>query len=125
MSGVDLFSLSSQYSSWLTARQQAVSQNIANANTPGYTGIDVVPFADTLNRMPLELARTNVGHLADNSTGTVDTKNVPGSPWDVTLSGNSVNLEQELMKANDVNRSYTLTTSIAKSFQHMYLMTAK
>ena len=46
-------------------------------------------------------------------------------PWDVTHSGNSVSVEQEMMKAGDVNRAYALDTSIVKAFHRMYLASAK
>ena len=125
MSDVNLFSLSSQYSRWLTARQQAVSQNIANVNTPGYSNIDVRPFAETLDRLPLDMARTNTAHFAIGPSASLEVRNANGSKWDQTLSGNSVNLEQELMKSGEVNRAYALTTGVAKAFQHMYMTTVK
>ena len=125
MSDVNLFSLSSQYSRWLTARQQAVSQNIANVNSPGYSNIDVRPFAETLDRMPLDMARTNTAHFAIGPSSSLEVRSANGSKWDQSLSGNSVNLEQELMKSGEVNRAYALTTGIAKAFQHMYLTTVK
>ena len=46
-------------------------------------------------------------------------------PWDVTHTGNSVSLEQELIKAGDVNRAYRLNTSVAKAFHRMILASAK
>ena len=125
MSDVNLFSLSSQYSRGLTARQQAVSQNIANVNTPGYSNIDVRPFAETLDRMPLDLARTNAAHFAIGPSASMEVRSASGSKWDETISGNSVNLEQELMKSGEVNRAYALTTGVAKALQHLYMTTVK
>jgi len=46
-------------------------------------------------------------------------------PWEVTHTGNSVSLEQELIKAGDVNRAYRLNTSVAKAFHRMILASAK
>jgi flagellar basal-body rod protein FlgB len=45
--------------------------------------------------------------------------------WDVTHTGNSVSLEQELIKAGDVNRAFRLNTSVAKAFHRMILASAK
>ena len=45
--------------------------------------------------------------------------------WDVVHSGNSVSLEQEMMKAGDVNRDYSLNTAIVKSFHRMFMTSAK
>ena len=44
MGPVQLFELASQQAHWLSARQVAVAENIANANTPGYKAADVPPF---------------------------------------------------------------------------------
>ena len=125
MGDVNLFSLSSQYSRWLTVRQTAVSQNIANANTPNYSNVDVRPFSETLDKLPLDLARTSPGHMSIGASAAQQVRTANGAKWDETLSGNSVNLEQELMKAGDVNRAFALTTSLAKAFQHMYMTTVK
>ena len=46
-------------------------------------------------------------------------------PWDVTHSGNTISLEQELIKAGEVNRAYRLNTSVAKAFHRMILASAK
>ena len=48
-----------------------------------------------------------------------------GDSWLVTHSGNSVSVEQELMKAGEVARNHALNTSIAKSFHRMYLASLK
>jgi flagellar basal-body rod protein FlgB len=122
---INLFSLSSQYGRWLSVRQEAVSQNIANANTPGYSNIDVRPFSETLDRLPLDLVRTNPDHLSIGPSASMQVRTANASKWDETISGNSVNLEQELMKAGEVNRAFALTTSLAKTFQHMYMTTVK
>ena len=47
------------------------------------------------------------------------------NPWEVTDSGNSVALEQELIKAGDVNRAYALNTGIVRSFHAMLMSAAK
>ena len=106
-----------------------VAENIANANTPGYTAKDITPFSEVLDRTQLAMRETSPLHLASNgvlvgeagSTGsTVDEK-----PWDVTHSGNSVSLEQEMLKAGEISQSYSMDTSVMKAFQRMLLMTVK
>jgi len=44
-----LLDLASQQERWLTVRQAVVAQNIANANTPGYTAMDVGGFQDVFD----------------------------------------------------------------------------
>jgi flagellar basal-body rod protein FlgB len=48
-----------------------------------------------------------------------------GNTWDVTHSGNSVSMEQELIKAGEVNRSFALNAGILKAFHRMLLASAK
>jgi flagellar basal-body rod protein FlgB len=43
----------------------------------------------------------------------------------VVHSGNSVNLEQEMMKAGDVNRAHALNVNIVRSFHQMLINAVK
>ena len=45
--------------------------------------------------------------------------------WEIIHSGNSVSLEQEMIKAGEVNRAYALNTSVVKAFHRMLLASAK
>lgn len=125
MEPVHLFDLVSQHNKWLSVRQTAVAGNIANANTPGLKAVDTEPFEKVLSRMPLELAVTQPGHMTSPEIGipVVDVRDEEA--WDVIHSGNTVVLEQELIKANEVNRSFSLNTGITRAFHRMLLMSAK
>jgi flagellar basal-body rod protein FlgB len=102
-----------------------VAGNIANANTPGFKAVDTEPFEKVLSRMPLELAVTQPGHMTSPEIGipVVDVRDEEA--WDVVHSGNTVVLEQELMKASEVNRSFALNSGITRAFHRMLLMSAK
>jgi flagellar basal-body rod protein FlgB len=43
----------------------------------------------------------------------------------VVHSGNSVSLEQEMLKAGDINQDYSLNTAIIKSFHRMFMTSTK
>jgi flagellar basal-body rod protein FlgB len=45
--------------------------------------------------------------------------------WETVHSGNSVSLEQEMLKAGDINRDYSLNTAIVKSFHRMFMTSMK
>ena len=45
LSDIYLFQVASQKSHWLSARQTAVAENVANASTPGYRALDALPFS--------------------------------------------------------------------------------
>lgn len=122
---LQLFGLASRRNEWLAARQAAISTNVANANSPGYKAVDVQPFSNVLERMDLSVATTKPGHISTGSLATQASiaKAAPGA--EITVSGNSVNVEDEMVKAGDVNRDYALNTNIVKAFHKMLLTAMK
>jgi flagellar basal-body rod protein FlgB len=122
---VRLFELASQQARWLSVRQSTIAQNVANANTPGYTSLDVEPFESVLDNTPLKMATTQLAHLTDNESQLTSTATKADTPWEVLHSRNSVGLEQEMIKAGDVNRQFSLNTNIVKAFHRMLLASVK
>ena len=125
MGPIHLFDIASLQARWLSIRQTAIATNISNANSPGFSALDVHPFQDVLDKTQLNLSTTNVGHISITPTELTTTTAKSNDPWEVTRSGNSVSLEQEMMKAGDVNRSYSLNTSIVKAFNAMLTQAVK
>jgi flagellar basal-body rod protein FlgB len=125
MEPIYLLSLASRKSEWLAARQATVASNIANANTPGYKAKDLAAFADVLNQTQLSLSYTNPNHLTPGGSSSIDPVKEQKDSWEVSESGNSVGLEEELLKAGEVNRDYSLTTNIVKSFHSMLMAAVK
>lgn len=96
-------------------RQNAVAQNIANADTPGYAARDLAPFAETYAAANgLELRQTRAGHLgAGDSPGA---GMIPRSdPGTRAPNGNSVSLEGEMVKAVEVKRQHDLALTLYKT----------
>jgi len=124
-SPVYLFDLTSRQAQWLAARQTTISGNVANANTPGYRARDVEPFADVLDKTKLTMAATNGGHIGFEPSQADSAKVKKSESWDTVYSKNSVSLEQELIKAGEVNRQHSLNTSIVKSFHRMLLSSVR
>ena len=125
MEPVHLFHLVSRHNTWLSVRQTAVAGNIANANTPGFKSVDTEPFEAVLSRTPLELAVTQPGHMSPQATGIPVSDTRDEDAWDVVHSGNTVVLEQELIKSGEVNRSFALNAGVTKAFHRMLLTSAK
>lgn len=125
MSGIYLLQLASQQTQWLSARQRATATNIANANTPGYTSMDIQPFADVLDKTQITMASTNSAHLLPEGNDFTASRPAATDSWETTFSGNSVSLEQELMKEGDINRSYTLNANIKRAFHQMLMLSVK
>lgn len=128
MDPVFLTQLASRKTAWLAARQQAIASNIANQNMPGYQALDVVPFQDVLARTHLDLTATNAAHIAA-SNGTASAPMITEkdnlNEFEVTESGNTVGIEGEMAKSGEVNRDYSLTTNIVKSFHSMLMAALK
>lgn len=125
MEPVNLFALATQQSRWLAVRQTAVAGNVANVNTPGYVSVDVEPFDKVLDNSSVKLAATQTGHLTGR--GGQSSFAVHEAAADPTLlpSGNSVVLENELLKAGEIRRQFELNTAIVKAFHRMLMMTSK
>lgn len=119
MSDLALFGISSQRLTWLSARQTAVASNIANADTPNYKARDVAPFEAHLEKTALKMAATSSGHLGGGARAPVEVTVSESAAGEGKHSGNSVSLEHELMRASRVSGSYTMTTTIVKSFHQM------
>ncbi|MBM6580037.1 flagellar basal body rod protein FlgB [Microvirga sp. BT689] len=122
---VYLFDLASRQAQWLAARQATISGNVANANTPGFRARDVEPFADILDKTKLVMAATNDSHIGFSPSRAEATKVKKSESWDTVYSKNSVSLEQELIKAGEVNRQHSLNTSIVKSFHRMLMSSVR
>jgi flagellar basal-body rod protein FlgB len=124
-SPVYLFDLASRQAQWLAARQSTVSGNIANANTPGYKARDVEPFADVFDKTKLAMVATSAGHIGFAPSQAEGAKVKKSDSWDTVYSKNSVSLEQEMIKAGEVNRQHSLNTSIIKAFHRMLLSSVR
>ena len=125
MFGLAIMDLAARQADWLAARQKVVSENIANSDTPGYRATDVRPFADVLGGASLALATTSPAHLAVDSAATNAIRETPVESWDVTHSGNSVSVDQQFLKANEVRSAYSLNVAIVRAFNRMLLTSAK
>lgn len=125
MEPIYLFDLAASQARWLAVRQATVAENIANANTPGYMAKDVVPFGDIYQQTQLQLVTTNPAHMGSDP---IDLSSMAGQdeqPWEVTPSGNSVSMEHEMLKANEVGRDYSMNTAIVKAFHQMMSLSLK
>jgi len=106
--------------SWLSARQDVLSQNVANGDTPGYAARDLKPldFAQVLKQSAHgasfdgALAVTDPRHIstaAEPSTPYGDTTVDEGEP---SPTGNTVSIEEEMMKVADTQAQYQAATNI-------------
>jgi flagellar basal-body rod protein FlgB len=119
MEPIYLFDLAASQARWLAVRQATVAENVANANTPGYMAKDVAPFTEIYQQTQLQLVSTNPAHMGNDPLDLSSMAGKDEQPWEVTPSGNSVSMEREMLKANEVSRSYAMNTAIVKAFNQM------
>ncbi len=87
-------------------RQQAIANNIANLETPGYKRMDLAPsFESALNQAIGSGDPQQIAALKPSLA--VDANAVPGS-----LDGNTVHLENELMQMNQNSVAHSLETQL-------------
>jgi flagellar basal-body rod protein FlgB len=120
VSNIPLLSMLKDRMAWLSQRQDVLSQNVANADTPGYTARDLKPVdfeqalrnAASMSATPGALATDDPHHIAitpqsaGGFTG-VDTPDVESTP-----SGNTVSLEQEMIKVADTQAQFQAATNL-------------
>lgn len=117
---VPLLSMLKSSMTWLQSRQSVLSQNVSNADTPGYVARDLKPVdfqqlmrqTEAGNRFPRGLATTDPRHiaLAPEGQSEFDSANSP----DVTASpnGNSVSLEEEMIKVSETQAQYQAAANL-------------
>jgi flagellar basal-body rod protein FlgB len=122
---VYLFDLASRQAQWLSIRQATIAGNISNANTPGFRALDIEPFSSVLDKTSLAMAATDGGHIGVDGPQIRSAKVKKTESWDTMHSGNSVSVEQEMVKAGTISREHSLNTSIVKAFHRMLLASTK
>jgi len=120
-----LLELASSQARWLELRQSTIAANVANANTPGFRSRDVEPFNKVLDTIPVQLAVTSPSHIQLSAAESNTRATAKKQSWEIVHSGNSVSLEQEMIKAGDVNRDYSLNAGIVRAFHQMLLSSSK
>ena len=112
---LDVFKLSHTMARHAGTRQALVSQNMANADTPGYTARDVKPFAAHVTGDGAFTARaTRPNHLFGQTPGRnfdiVTDRTAPRDP-----NGNSVSLETEMLRGVETRRQHDRALAIYRS----------
>jgi len=101
---------------WHQTRQGVLAENIANADTPGYQARDVkeYTFQDHIGRQAfgLSTATTTSGHIAATISGQGAVKAEEQDTFEITPSGNSVVLEEQMMKITENQMDYQAATTL-------------
>ena len=112
---IDTIRMARDLGAHAAARQQTVARNVANADTPGYRAADLRDFAQVWRDQPhTGLRATRGGHLSAVGWGTAAGRPVDagGEP---APNGNTVSLEDEMIRAAGARRSFDLSLSVYQS----------
>jgi len=95
---------------YLSQRQGVLSSNIANVNTPDFKAKDIT-FAQALSEAQLKPSMTNGKHMATDSSS-VSTGKLTESDLNPKNNGNTVRIDEQLIKMNEAQLQFNLVTSL-------------
>lgn len=122
---MSIFELAARHGEWLAARQSVAAANIANADTPAYRARAVGAFETTLQSLQIGLAATHRSHLTLPAAAVAPPGIDVARSRDASHSGNTVNIETELLTIGENGRMQALDTGITKTFHRMLLASLK
>ncbi len=134
-SAIPILAMLKQRLGYLGERQRVIAQNVANADTPGYAPRDVKAFSfDAAMQSQARVAaggvepvRTAAGHLAGGpkriSGSTV--KTVKQLDSETTLDGNSVVLEDQMIKMSEARMQYDAAIGFYQKSMALLRMAAR
>lgn len=102
---------------WHQARQTVLASNIANADTPGYQSKDLkgLTFQQHMGnqRLPTSgMKVTNAKHMTASPLATAAFQDKTTQDFEVTPSGNSVVLEDQMIKVASNQFDYQMATTV-------------
>ncbi|CUH51366.1 FlgB family protein [Shimia sp. R11_0] len=112
---LDVFKTAHAMAQHAATRQVVVSQNMANADTPGYQAQDITPFKEVFRNdgSAKTMRATRSGHHGHSLEASA--LNPTLTTAEVSPNGNSVSLEEEMLKAVEVKRQHDRSMAIYKS----------
>lgn len=123
--GGDLFDLISSRTGWLARRHAVLSGNIANADTPRFTPLDLKPqrperLAGPQAPTGLGLVRTSGAHLAGSPPApAAGERGSRAEGWETAPSGNAVVLEEQAQKLAQTQIEHQLATGLYGKYMGM------
>ena len=115
---IGLFSLAERRLAWVDQRQALLSQNIANADTPGYQSRDLSPFAAQLGRLALSPSEGGSSSLG-TSLSAPDQRTARAH--ERAVDGNAVGLEDQLAKVADSDGAQQLVTGLYHKYMGLFM----
>ena len=115
MGDLPLFSMLKTRMQWHQTRQKLLAENVANADLPSFKPRDLreLDFRRALGAVSsVTLTATSPGHIAALGGDPATSDPVNARRFETTPSGNSVNLEDEMLKVAQNQGDFQLATSL-------------
>ena len=142
ISDTPYFSLIKNRLSFLNDRQKVLSNNVANSTTPRFTpqDLDEKSFKNSVAKLmpqsdgsiysaqvaPVTLSATQSGHIVNNDGISSSSSKVVKAPdSETTLDGNSVVLEEQMIKVADTRQNYDLAVGLYEKGMQLMKLAAK
>ena len=129
---IPLFAMLRSRLGYLSERQQLIAQNVANSDTPGYASRDLKPFTfDAKMQAQAGVSMQSVtqpGHMTPPSArrGSGGAfKSTKADITETTLNGNSVSLEDEMMRMTEARMSYDAAVGFYQKSLDLLRMAAR
>lgn len=103
-----LLRLMTEKMAYLGQRQAVLSQNVANANTPGYKAKDLEAFSfkSALKEAQGGMKITDPRHIVPASMAGINAATKKARTFETVPSGNSVELEEQMMEVSKTSVDY-------------------
>jgi len=102
--------------SWMSRNHDVVANNIANADTPNFKAKELKPLNfGAMQRQQVggvEMARTASSHMAGLKAPSLGNVRVDRDTYEISTTGNSVNLEEQGVKIARNAMDYQLATTL-------------
>lgn len=116
----------------LSERQRLISENIANASTPGYRPRDVdtsgfermLASASNSRSGAVTVARTHPGHMSSGG-GSAQANIVTRDDSETTIDGNAVVLEEEMARAAETRMQFETGIALYQKGLELVRMAAR
>jgi len=127
MSSSGLMTLLAQKMGYLNQRQAVLGENVANANLPGYKAKDLAPFTfgEALSKAQFTMQSDDPKHIIPASMSGVNSKTTDTKSFETLPTGNSVDLEQQMMQVSETSVNYQMITSIYKNVSSWFRIAVK
>lgn len=119
IANIPLLGMLRERMSWLNARQETLSQNVANADAPGYLARDLKPlnFEDMMKKIgggdsATSLTTDDPRHIGISANRTTQFAGQDSPDTEASISGNTVSLEAEMMKVADTQAQYQAAANL-------------